>query len=302
MIQRDLASYDGDAVGAMVWWDLLDVHVRRGDLEDYMREAGLDPDQFMPGAQKAETHFHKAVRRHQRDAGKGFLIRPYPKPPVDKVIYCVVKDIADEVNLTLSGDTIATMTYDRNLESLDIEGTAGVTATIANTWRDYVANQIVTTGDLRRKMEETFMQLLGATRIRRSGPPYYILGPYLKEIYAHRKVIEMIEQRGGAVESFLYVTPIPEAGDMARKAQRGLQEELQDLAKQIEEFRSGDKKTRPDTLRRRLEEFEALRGKIDLYASMLQFKSDDLIQASKDLDAIVEGMLAGDADDESEAA
>jgi hypothetical protein len=296
-----LSQYDGEACGAMVWWDLLDVHVRRGDLEDYMREAGLDPDKFLPGAQKAETHFHKAVRRHQRDAGKGFQVLPYPKPPADKVIYCVVQNEA-EPDLTLSGATIATITFDKNLEQLDIDGTAGVTATIANTWREYVANQIITTGDLRRKMEESFMQLLGATRIRRSGPPYYILGPYLPEVYAHRKVIELIEQRGGAQESFLYVTPIPEPGDMARKAKRGLQDELKDLAKEIDGWKTGDKKTRPDTMRRRLEEFEALRGKIDLYASMLQFKADDLIQASKDLDQAVETMLAGDDDGESEAA
>lgn len=299
LIAKEAAALGaGEPVGAMVWWDLVDVNVRRGTLEDFMREAGLDPDQFMPGAQKAETHFHKAVRRHQRDAGKGYQVLPYPKPPADQVIYCVVKNEA-EPDLTLSGSTVATMTFDRGTETITIDGTAGVTALVMGTFREYVAGQIVTTADYRRKLEEVFTQLLGGCRIRHAGPPYYILAPYLPEVHALRAVTERLEKSGGAQEAFLYAAVTHEAGDMARKARRGLEDELRELREQVEVFRTGDKKTRDGTLRRRLEEFEALRGKIDLYASMLQFKADDLVQASKDLDQIVEGMLEGGADEEA---
>jgi hypothetical protein len=119
-----------------------------------------------------------------------------------------------------------------------------------------------------------------------------------------REVIEKLDGStggSGADDAWLYVTLIHEPGDMARKARRGLQEELQVLAKQVEDFKTGAKKTRPDTLRRRLEEFDALRNKIDMYASLLKFKSEDLVQASRDMDAAVEVLLAGD-DEESEAA
>jgi hypothetical protein len=308
MLERDFrAGGNGDGVvGAMVWWDLLNVHVRRGTLETHMRDAGLDVDKFMPGAQKAETMFHKAVRRHQRDAGKGYQVKPFPTPPANQVIYCVTKDEADEVDLTISGSTVATLTFDKLHETVTVDGTAGVTALIGATFREYVADQIVTTADLRKKIEEALMQLLGGCRIRRSGPPYYILKPYLPEVRALRNAVEKIDGSTGgtgADEAWLYLTPIHDPGDMTRSAQRGLQEELKDLAAEIAKWTDGDKRTRPDTMRRRPEENEALRNKIDMYAHLLKFKSEDLIQASRDMESAVEALIAaGDEDADEDAA
>jgi hypothetical protein len=292
MLAKDLTMPADGTVGAFVWWDLYDLNVRRGVLEDFLRDENLDPDLFLPGAQKAESHFHKAVRRHARDAGKGYLVLPYPKPPEGKLIYCVVKNEA-EPNLTLSGSTIATLTFDKDTEVVSTDGDEDVLTLIVNTWREYVAGQIITTTDFRRKLEEVFMQLLGGCRIRRSGPPYCILAPYLSEVYALRAVTERLEKEHHAKEAFLYAVKIDDPGDMARKARRGLEDELRELAEQVEQFRTTERKIHDGTLRRRLEEFDALRSKIDLYASMLKFKSDDLVQASRDLDQIVEGLIEG---------
>lgn len=299
---REIAPTADGAIGAMVWWDLVNVHVRRDDLTELLRLEGLDPEEFLPPAQKPSVQFNKAVRRHMGSVRKGYRIEPYPEPSKGEIIYCVLRHDAEAATKTLSGSTVATITFDTVNNVISSEGSEGVVALIHDTFRAYVEGQIHTTEDVRKKIEDVLMGKLAGCRIRRSGPPYYVLAPYLPEVYKLRSVVEAIVAGGHADDAWLYVTPVHKGGDMGRKARRGFEDELAEIAAKLEEMRDSDKRTRKDTLERRLEEFNGLREKIGMFSAMLDFRKDDLEQATRDLDAIVMKMIEESDDDESEAA
>jgi hypothetical protein len=269
---------DGDCKGAFVWWELSEVAVRRAKLEALMDQSGLDPEVFMPPEIMASAAFTKSCKDCQ-SVREGLWMRRLNKS--DRIVCVIKRETQDMVAEDVDWNTEAKVTFSKSSERVTVEGTCEAADAIADTYEAYKETHIAE--DIRKTLIRNIADFLGGFSLRRRGGGiYFVLPQFLPFLYAHRQVVR-------SIGSSFYVAPIHTGGDVGECARDGLEDVLRGLERQVEEFRSDP--PRADTLKRRLEEFAALKAKLGMYSSVLGMKSDDLQQKADDLDAIVAVIL-----------
>jgi len=146
-----------------------------------------------------------------------------------------------------------------------------------------------TADDVRRTVVRT-LHTLAAVTLREGGGVYWVPRTHAATV---RKLERAVGQLG---KSTFHVVPVHHTDDASRTlgvvARGSLETELAALREELEAFKA-QPPDRPATLERRLEAFEALRGRAQLYRDILHVQVEDLESHLTSMAASVEELLAG---------
>lgn len=308
----------GAHLGDVVWQSLTGVNITRSELVDRLRAQGL-PDSLAPESPTAQASFGAAVsgfregtqnfflRRAERGkkGGDVLIARQMPNAgTTPKLVVCAKVKVRDDFSLVVEQEAEWTE---------DAQGVIDALRTGTKRHLDYVS-----TTELSSMVVSTILGWCGGIRLRDRGNIYWCHASGGPEIRALSAVIDGIGSSYISVmpvhdtEVFVCekhgseVSPTPGACGMcgkplvatkearhavARAATESFESELSAVFEELEAFKQEDATVRPSTLERRLEDFEDLRNRVDLYADILDNQKGKLEARLDDAAKQVRAML-----------
>ena len=273
---------NGEHLGDLVWWALSEAEVPRVRLETLWRSAGLDPS-FLPEPTTAEKALKLAVRTAQ--LGKSDHLIRLGKESEDELVFAIVEEQRHQDG-SVSFTQHARVVLDRKAETVTSDNpTHSLVGCIAAEFARVRSMQ--TSDDVRRAMLRT-LNACSAVSLREHGGIYWVPAPHANLL---RKLQSCIEQLG---RSQLYLLPVHRCAESERTlgevAKASIEDELLQLQAQMVEFKNAPP-TRATTLVKRLECFDALRAKAQLYRDILHVQVTDIDTQLAELTQEVEVML-----------
>lgn len=275
------AKAGGPHVGDMVWWTLADADVERQALVLAWQTAGLDPD-LLPEVPTPEKALRAAVRAAQTGLRDQLVRLSYEGP--DALVF-VVKQEAKTLDHDTDYATLAKITLDRTNGQLTVTGQADVTSKIQVEFTRLLATHTA------RDVMTTIVKSLrkwAAVSLRETGGIYWVPTTQKAKLLALQQAVQTIGK------SQVYLVPVfgsPEASRSIGAAAAGtIEADLAALKAEIDGFL--EEAPRASTLTRRLDAFEDLRARADLYRTILGVTVDDLDARLADMTATVQTLLA----------
>lgn len=283
----------GEHVGDMTWADFDGVLVRRQEIRDSLKANGL-PETLIGEDVSARRAFGDAVRDWRQGARKYKLDRQYRGKAVR-----ILRATDDKLN---PYTTCATLTPNDTTGDVDVEQT-----TEFDSGAQRVLDEVMAAFNKHRfyaDSTEVGTMISGAIqgwfsgiRLSRSGKPYWVPAFNAPSLYALRDALGFID---GMVFN---VVPIHDSQqgrmNLAENAATDFVSRMKEVEKRLDEYEASGRKTKAVTLEDRLEDFEDLREKVDLYADLLEAKRDQLIEKLDVATKRCRSMLAAiDAEDE----
>jgi hypothetical protein len=275
----------GRHVGDLLWWALEAARIRRSELEAVWSRAGL-PTSLLPEHPTAE----KALKTAVRDAQLGvsdYLIR-LGKQDQDELVFAIVHEDRDGAG-NVSHSQIARIRLDRNHASV-VETDNPTQELVRSVFDGY--DRLLHThpvDDVRRTLVKVLDSCAGVT-LRDHGGVYWVPAAFSEVLHRLQSAVSEIGK------SRLDIVPIhatPEATRaLGHAAHQSIEAEIATLRTEIDSF-VADPPERPATLLRRLERFEDLRTKAQLYHSVLEVQVQDLETSIDELSQTVRHLLDG---------
>jgi hypothetical protein len=284
-IRRNLNT-GGAHLGDLTFWTLAEARISRPTLEQVWISAGLDPA-HLPERPTPE----KAIKLAARTAATGQVDRlvRLGLETENEIVFTVVREHRhDDGSLSFTQE--ARIILDRNAEAAatDAPGHDLAEAILA---RYTELKNTHPSDDVRRAM----MNVLGtcaAVTLREHGGVYWVPAPHAATLRKLQTAVEMIGS------SRVHLLPVYASADanktLGEAAVAALTGELTALKAEVEAFQSSPPE-RQSTLVRRLDAFEELRGKAELYRSVLSVTVADLDATLTSLTASVETLLSAKA-------
>ena len=284
---RSYTVTDGRHVGDVVWWGLDSARIRRDDLEAIWKRAGLSPD-LLPKYPTAEKAFKTAVR----DSGVGLADQLFRlgKQDENEIVFAVLHEERDSVG-NVEHAQVARIRLDRNHTSV-LESDQPDHELVRVVFKAY--DQLLhthTVDDVRRTLVKT-LDACAAVTLRDHGGVYWVPADFSETLHRLQGAVSEIGK------SRLDIVPIhaTPAGTQAlgHAAHESIEAEITTLRAEIQRF-TAEPPERVSTLVHRLERFEALKQKAQLYHSILEVQVQDLEGALDELADTVRRLLDGDA-------
>jgi hypothetical protein len=276
----------GEHVGDLLWWTLEDARVNRRRLETVWANAGLSPD-HLPEPPTPEKALKTAVRESQVGVSD-YLIR-LGKEDTQEVVFAVVQERRDgagnvshqqEARISLYRSSPSSLSTDAPEHDL-VKAVAAAYDKLLNTH---------TPDDIRRALLKTLSSCAAVT-LREHGGVYWVPAPYAETL---RRLQEAVSNIGRSRVDIIPIHATAEGQQaLATAASAAIHDDLQALTEEIQHFLV--EPPRPSTLTRRLEAFDALRQRAQLYHSILQVQVSDLEAKLTELTSHVQGLLNGPA-------
>ena len=272
----------GQHLGDIVYWTLAEARIDRGTLEK-LWTGSLLPPEYLPDPPTAEKALKAAVR--ETAVGQPDRLIRLGKEDEAEIVFAVVRE-TKHADGSISYAQETRVILDRKAESVstDVPGhdLAGV---IAMRFGELRATH--TPDDVRRAMMKT-LDACAAVTLRDHGGVYWVPAPYAETV---RRLQGAIEKIGS---SRVYLLPVHSSTDANRTlgdaAKLAIEDELAALKTEVEGFMASPP-DRPSTLVRRLDAFEGLQARANLYRDVLQVHVNDLEATLMGLTASVEGLL-----------
>jgi len=273
-VAKMMDAQKGKHVGSIVMWTLLSPSVSTADLKALYAKHGLDWDAWGPEALDGEVTFHKAIAEAKRTVtGWRFVTLLDGK---EKKVIGVVQESVDKAKEDVKYRTDWTtdavkITYDKVNAAVKTTNPAHpVAKVVASTYKKL--EDLYTTPDFTRFLVRNIKENGGAIQLRATGGTYFMPSSNYDLVLKHKAVVEEC-----GVEFTVLNVKEDEISrqDLGRSAMRSMGEELKELELELQGWK--DTPPRADTIGRRLEAYKALKGKAEMYASMLQIKADDLL-------------------------
>lgn len=278
------AAKEAGLLGTLFWWDLGNNRIEHRALVDHADRAGLDKA-LLPSAVKPATAFKRAWRAAARRSSDDLLLREIAETP-DQLTVAVVREHPDVLNLDLRYQVLARATFDKKTENIALLENHDILDGLGALFDHYSA---LTTEDI-RAMVLGFVRTSGLS-IRHAGGVYFI-PPALSDTL--RALTEVLRNVGANTTWALPVADLGEAaatlGSLARDT---LDAEIAAVEAELAAFDASDVETRDSTLQRRLKKFDELRGRTNLMAGALSFRSDALLEKLVALENDVKRRLVG---------
>jgi hypothetical protein len=279
---KSMLSTNGELLGTMLWWTLSDARVDRRTLESLWNSAGLPPE-FLPEPPTSE----KALKTAARECAVGQperLVR-LGKEDEHELVFAVVRESRDiSGNVTYQQE--ARVTLDRISEHVSTDQ-PGHDLAMAIQAAFVRLRNTHTSDDVRRAMLKT-LDSCAAVTLREHGGVYWVPAPYAEAV---RKLQVAIERIG---TSKVYVLPVHKSDDATRTlgevAKSSVEQELEALKLEIQGFVACPP-ARISTLVHRLDAFESLRTKAQMYRDILKVHVTDLDSTLGELTTSVEKLL-----------
>ncbi len=272
----------GHHLGDIVYWTLAEARIDRSTLESIWAGAQLDPA-HLPEPPTAEKALKAAVR--EAAVGQPDRLIRLGKENETEIVFAVVRETKHtDGSVTYQQETRVILDRQAETVSCDIAGhdLAGVINTRFGELRS-----THTPDDIRRAMMKV-LDSCAAVTLRDHGGVYWIPAPYAETV---RRLQGAVEKIGSSRVYLLPVHATEEAnrtlGDAAKLA---IEDELAALKAEVEGFMAAPP-DRPSTLVRRLDAFEALKARAELYHSVLQVHVEDLEKTLGELAISVENLL-----------
>jgi hypothetical protein len=272
----------GQHLGDLIWWTLSDAKIDRATLENIWTGAQLAPE-YLPDPPTAEKALKAAVR--EASVGQPDRLIRLGKEDEAEIVFAVVRE-TKHTDGSISYQQETRVILDRKVESVssDIVGhdLAGVIATRFGELRS-----THTADDVRRAMMKA-LDGCAAVTLRDHGGVYWVPAPYAETL---RRLQAAIEKIGS---SRVYLLPVHSSADANRTlgdaAKLAIEDELAALKAEVEGFVASPP-DRPSTLVRRLDAFEGLQARANLYRDVLQVHVADLEATLSGLTNSVESLL-----------
>ncbi len=272
----------GQHLGDIVYWTLAEARIDRSTLEKLWAGAQLAPE-HLPEPPTAEKALKAAVR--EAAIGQPDRLIRLGKEDDAEIVFAVVRETKHtDGSITYQQETRVIL--DRKAESVssDLVGhdLAGVIATRFGELRS-----THTVDDIRRAMMKT-LDGCAAVTLREHGGIYWVPAPYSETV---RRLQGAIEKIGS---SRVYLLPVHASADANRTlgdaAKLAIEDELAALKAEVDGFMTSPP-DRPTTLVRRLDAFEGLQARANLYRDVLQVHVADLEKTLSELTGSVECLL-----------
>jgi hypothetical protein len=283
---RSHTQTNGKHLGDLLWWTLAGAEIARAQLEAIWSAEGLAAED-LPDAPTAEKALRTAVRECQ--AGRHDYLLRLGKQDDAEVVYAVVLESRDG-NGNVRHAQEARITLDRAAPGRLGSDDAGHRLVAAvSTAYDRLLN-VHTADDVRRAILRTLGRCAAVT-LRDAGGVYWVPSPHATTLRSLQGAVARIGT------SQLAIVPIHETAaanrELGKAARASIEEEIAHLREELDAFLEGS--PRAATLAHRLDRFNDLRSRAQLYHSVLKVQVDDLDSAITKLTADVEGMLRAKA-------
>jgi hypothetical protein len=272
----------GQHLGDLIWWTLAEARIDRSTLENIWAGAQLAPE-YLPDPPTAEKALKSAVR--EAAIGQPDRLIRLGKEDEAEIIFAVVRETKHtDGSITYQQETRVFL--DRQVESIsfDIPGhdlAAVITTRFGELRSTHMAD------DVRRSMMKV-LDACAAVTLRDHGGVYWVPSPYAETV---RRLQGAIEKIGS---SRVYLLPVHASADASKTlgdaAKVAIEDELAALKAEVEGFMASPP-DRPSTLVRRLDAFEGLQARANLYRDVLQVHVQDLEATLSGLTATVESLL-----------
>lgn len=272
----------GTHVGDLCWWGLTNANIDRKTLELMWNHTGL-ASSLLPEPPTLTKAFKLAARETQVG-----LVDTLIRPVIDdssSVVFAVVHEqkLAEGF---LQYTQEAKIVLDVLQGTLRTDSPAHSLVNAVQMRFDELKNTH-TADDVRRTITRT-LQSFSSVLLRENGGVWWIPSPYSDALRRLQSCIE------GIGSSKMYLLPIHESADAQRTlgdaAQRSLEAELVQLKEEVEAF-VGCPPERTSTLVRRLESFDELRARAELYRDVLSIRVADLDVTLDSLSRSIESLL-----------
>ena len=272
----------GQHLGDLIWWTLAEACIDRSTLESIWSGAQLAPE-YLPDPPTTEKALKSAVR--EAAVGQPDRLIRLGKEDEAEIVFAVARE-TKHTDGSISYQQETRVILDRRVESVssDLVGhdLAGVIATRFGELRS-----THTADDVRRAM----IKALGgcaAVTLRDHGGVYWGPASYAETI---RRLQGAIEQIGS---SRVYLLPVHSSEDANRTlgdaAKLAIEDELAALKFEVEGCVTSPP-DRPSTPVRRLDGFEGLQARANLYREVLEVHVADLDATLAGLTLAVESLL-----------
>lgn len=281
LIKKALSNGD-EHLGDLIWWSLSDARIDREALVSIWNDASL-PTELLPEPPAAEKAFKAAVKEAQVGQA-GRLLRLAVETDAEIVYGVIREDRFGDGRLMYAQEARITLKRDRECVSADAPLHDIATDVVR---RFEVLKSTHVSDDVRRMLVRT-LETFAAVAVRPSGGVYWCPAPFAEQL---RRLQTAIQRIGRSTVSVLPVHRSAEAEQTLGEVARGsIEDELAALRVEI----AGFVETPPDrtsTLERRLDAFEALRGRAKLYRNVLAIQVTDLDQQLDSMTATVSGLI-----------
>jgi len=272
----------GQHLGDLIWWTLAEARIDRSTLENIWSGAQLAPE-YLPDPPTAEKALKSAVR--EAAIGQPDRLIRLGKEDEAEIIFAVVHETKHtDGSITYQQETRVIL--DRQVESVsfDVPGhdlAAVITSRFGELRSTHMADEV------RRSMMKV-LDACAVVTLRDHGGVYWVPSPYAETV---RRLQGAIEKIGS---SRVYLLPVHASADANRTlgdaAKLAIEDELAALKAEVDGFMASPP-DRPSTLVRRLDAFEGLQARANLYRDVLQVHVADLESTLSGLTATVETLL-----------
>jgi len=272
----------GQHLGDIVYWTLAEARITRTELENVWSAAQLAP-QFLPDPPTAEKALKAAVR--EAAVGQPNRLIRLGKEDENEVVFAIIAESRDNAG-NVHHHQEARVVLDRKAESVSCD-TLGhdLAAVIAARFGEFRSTH--TPDDIRRAMMKA-LDSCAAITLRDHGGVYWVPAPYAETV---RRLQGAIEKIGS---SRVYLLPVHASDDANRTlgdaAKVAIEDELAALKTEVEGFLAQPPE-RVSTLVRRLDAFEGLKARAELYRQVLNVHVQDLEKTLGELAVSVESLL-----------
>lgn len=275
-------SKGGQHLGDIFYWTLSEARIDRSTLETIWSAAQLSPE-HLPDPPTAEKALKAAIR--EAAVGQPDRLIRLGKEDEAEIVFAVVRETKHaDGSITYQQETRIILDRKAETVSSDLSGhdLAGVIAT-----RFAELRTTHTPDDVRRAMMKT-LDACAAVTLRDHGGVYWVPAPYAELV---RRLQAAVEKIGS---SRVYLLPVHASADASRTlgeaATLAIEDELAALKAEVEGFMASPP-DRQSTLVRRLDAFEGLQARANLYRDVLQVHVADLESTLSALTVTVENLL-----------
>jgi hypothetical protein len=273
----------GTHLGDLNFWVLTDAAISRSDLEQKWKNTGL-PHQLLPEPPTVEKAFKLAAR--EAAVGLGDRLVRLAVEDEATIVFAVVHEQRHDDG-TLSYTQQAKVSLDRLTEVLSTDAPMH-DLVFAITTRFAELRDTHTADDVRRTITRA-LQSMSAVLVRENGGVWWVPAPHAESM---RKLQAAIESIGS---SRFYLLPVHDSSDAHRTlgdaASKSIETELAELKTEVASFLAQPPE-RTSTLVRRLDAFDTLKARAELYRTVLNIQVLDLDKTLDGLSASIEALLS----------
>ncbi len=280
MIERLKSALAGGGahLGDLLWWTLSEASIDRSALESLWISSGLAPE-MLPEAPTAEKALKTTVREAQ--VGQHDRLIRLGKETESEIVFAIVRETKlSDGSVNFNQETRVVL--DRATEQIPNHDLARSVALAFQRLRT-----THTSDDIRRAVVRTITTFAAVT-LREHGGVYWVPAVFAERLRHLQAAVEKIGS------SKLYLLPVHDSADASRTlgdaALGAIQQELEQLKAEVHGFVVAPP-DRASTLARRLDAYEELRARAQLYRDILRVEVHDLDKRLDEMTLSIENLL-----------